>query len=366
MSADGWDDLSARIALSTLVEPGDAELGGAVRTFGAGEVVRALQAGCGPDVGCARVGGGWDPRRAEAAVAAETMRVAAASARLIAPDMDSWPGQLDDLGDRAPILLRSLGPVDLRLAASRSVAIVGSRSCTAYGASVAEGMAAGLADAGWCVVSGAAFGIDASGHRGAIAAGGLSIAVSAGGADLPIPAGNQQIFDRLWDEGCVVSEVPLGARPGRHLFLVRNRVIAALARAVVVVEAGDRSGAARTVSEGHRLGRVVGAVPGPVTSDRSVGCHRLLRDHGAVLVRDASDVIDMLQPMGVPPSMSHWAAAVGTALRGAEAHEPVAVEELVRRCEVGEDIVLPALIELREAGRARQIVGGWVPVSAPS
>jgi DNA processing protein len=165
----------------------------------------------------------------------------------------------------------------------QAVAVVGARASTSYGAHVAAELGAGLADRGCTVVSGAAIGIDGAAHRGALGVEGATVAVLACGVDRVYPASHELLLERIAASGLVVSEYPPGGVPGRHRFLVRNRLIAGLAAGTVVVEAGLRSGAQRTASDALSLGRQVMAVPGPVTSAMSVGCHRLVRD-GALLV----------------------------------------------------------------------------------
>ena len=156
----------------------------------------------------------------------------------------------------------------------RSVAIVGSRASTAYGEHVAGELGHQLAERGWTVVSGGAFGIDAAAHRGALAAEAPTVAVLACGVDRPYPAAHGALLHRIAETGLLVSEWPPGAAPHRHRFLVRNRLIAALTRGTVVVEAAARSGAQATARRARKLGRQVLVVPGPVTSAMSVGLPR--------------------------------------------------------------------------------------------
>jgi DNA processing protein len=177
------------------------------------------------------------------------------------------------------------------------VAIVGARANTSYGEVFARELAFGCGERGICVVSGAAYGIDAAAHRGALSASAATVAVLACGVDRPYPRGNLDHLDRIAGQGVVVSEVPPGSAPTRNRFIHRNRLIAALAAATVVVEAGWRSGASITASEAADLGRPVGAVPGPVTSPASAGCHRLLRA-GAVCVTSVADVVELVDPIG--------------------------------------------------------------------
>ena len=181
--------------------------------------------------------------------------------------------------------------------ADRAAAIVGTRAATAYGEHVAADLAAGLAERDVAVVSGGAYGIDGAAHRAALAADGLTVAVLAGGIDVPYPAGHAALLRRIREDGLLVTEYPPGMRPARHRFLTRNRLVAALAGATVVVEAGARSGAANTAAWARALGRAVCAVPGPVTSSASVGCHVLLRAE-ANLVTRAEDVVELVGRAG--------------------------------------------------------------------
>jgi DNA processing protein len=159
-------------------------------------------------------------------------------------------------------------------------------------------MAAALGQRGWTVVSGGAYGIDDRAHRGALAADGRTIAVLACGVDWPYPAGNAALFDAIIASGALVSEWPPGRRPTRHGFLIRNRVIAALTRGTVVVEAGLRSGALSTARHARDLCRPLMAVPGPVTSTASAGCHEIIREWGAVCVTTAEQVLEQVGVVG--------------------------------------------------------------------
>ena len=211
-------------------------------------------------------------------------------------------------GDLAPpIALWVRGPGALDEICDQSAAIVGARAATSYGLHVAGELGAGLAAAGFAVVSGAAIGVDGAAHRGALAAGGASVAVLACGIDRSYPAAHEALLERIVATGLVVSEYPPGSVPARHRFLVRNRLIAGLAGGTVVVEAGLRSGAQRTAADARSLGRPVMAVPGPVTSGRSAGCHRMIRD-GAVLVTRVEEVLEEVGRIGLhlaEPSTTH-------------------------------------------------------------
>ena len=187
--------------------------------------------------------------------------------------------------------------------------MVGSRAATGYGAHVAGEIAADLAERGWVIVSGGAYGIDAAAHRGALATQGITIAVLACGVDFPYPAGHAELFADIAAHGLVISEWPPGRHPARMRFLVRNRVIAALSCGTVIVEAGERSGALNTARHAAELGQPLMAVPGPVTSAQSDGCHRIIREWGASCVTRAADIIDLLSPLSATDAQAPPGAA---------------------------------------------------------
>jgi DNA processing protein len=282
-------DRLARAALVRVSEPGDPQVAREVATRGAVEVWCRL-AEDHPQV---------DPER-ELTVAAK------AGLRLVCPGDDEWPAGLADLdrlgaGDAlvAPLALWVRGPLKLADAVRCAVGIVGSRAATSYGLHVAGELGFALAEQQWTVVSGAAYGIDAAAHRGALVAPGPTVAVLACGADVAYPRSNEALLNRIAVEGLVVSEAPPGGLPLRRRFLVRNRLIAALSGGTAVIEAGVRSGALSTARHARRIGRPVLAVPGPVTSGLSSGCHLILRQWPeAVLVTNADEVIEAVGPMG--------------------------------------------------------------------
>jgi DNA processing protein len=290
------DDVAARVLLARLAEPGDTRVHRAVADLGAVGLVDRIVTGTGDDLQVYRARLPRDRTPAEG-VAADLAELARLDGRLVLPGQREWPTQLDDLGERAPVLLWVRGAADLRLAALRSVAIVGSRSSSPYGDRVASDLGAGLAERGWAVVSGGAYGIDAAAHRGALAVDGVSVAVLACGVDVAYPRGHDGLFSRLLVDGVVMTEAAPGAPPYRGRFLVRNRVIAALSRGTVVVEAALRSGSLATAREAGELGRVVMGVPGPVTSTMSAGVHGALRD-GALLVTTVEEVVEAVGDLG--------------------------------------------------------------------
>jgi DNA processing protein len=309
-------DKLARAALTYLAEPGDPALGALLAICSPAEVVAAIKAdmlpGTGPGCGDTpasraaldRALGRW---RARLPGLPDDKRIADTSRdgiSLTCPGDADWPAALDHLGQARPYALWLRGHTDLRLACSRSVSVVGSRAATSYGGHVAGEIAADLGERGWAVISGGAYGIDAAAHRGALAAEAVTVAVLACGVDYPYPAGHADLFAAIAAQGLVVSEWPPGRHPARTRFLVRNRVIAALGCGTVIVEAGERSGALNTARHAANLGKPLMAVPGPVTSAQSAGCHRIIREWGANCVTRAADIIELLSPLSVPDALA--------------------------------------------------------------
>jgi len=214
--------------------------------------------------------------------------------RLVSPGDAEWPSRVDDLGEETPLALWARGAGRLDETAGRSVSIIGSRAATAYGMHVAGDIASEVARRGWTVVSGAAYGIDGAAHRGALAAGGTTVAVLACGVDRAYPAGHADLIDAIGQAGVIVSEQPPGRLVSRTRFLDRNRLIAALSTGTVVVEASRMSGSMHTARHVAELGRPLMAVPGPVISAASGGCHQLIRSCDAMLVTCDTEVMEAL------------------------------------------------------------------------
>ena len=294
---------AARALLTHLARPSDRLLPALLAVMEPGEVLAAIRAGSipaaasnGPDSEPALgpVIRRWRGQLATLPLDGGLARARWAGMRLICPGDWEWPSGLDDLGADRPPALWARGIPDLAACCRQAVAVVGSRAATAYGDHVASDIAAGLADAGWTVVSGAAYGIDAAAHTGALATDGITVAVLACGVDVVYPRAHAGLLQQVTARGLVVSEVPPGRPPCREAFPARNRIIAALASGVVVVEAGRRSGTMSTVSHADLLSRTVMAVPGPVTSAASAGCHQFIAECGVPLVTSATDVLACL------------------------------------------------------------------------
>jgi DNA processing protein len=296
------DEQIARAQLTWLAGPRDRLLGALVRASGAVEAMALIRAGRLPHdagltgtLGWQRAMNQWHAAVEKLPPRGEAERALDGRFRLVYPGCAEWPGGLEGLGDAAPVALWVTGVADLRFSCRRSVAVTGSRAATAYGAYLGSEFGGSLAGQGWAVVSGASFGIDASAHRGALGTDGVTIAVTAGGLDEPYPAAHADLLAAIATQGALVSEAPPGARVSRLRFEARHRVIAALATGTAIIEAGSRSGAMTAARHARDLGRPVMAVPGPVTSDLSSGCHELIQCRHAVLVTCASDVINAVE-----------------------------------------------------------------------
>ncbi|KZE41528.1 DNA-processing protein DprA [Microbacterium sp. T32] len=287
----------ARVWWSVLAEPGDGAAGELIARLGATEALRIALSDTDDEWAGARAR--WKPRADPGSVHRALDAARRADATLLVPSDPRWPSRLDDLGVHAPHALWVRGDIE-GLGGLPTVAIVGARAATPYGEAVAADLTADLAGSGVVVVSGAAYGIDGAAHRAALSMNGRTVAFLAGGVDRAYPRGHEALLTRIAQTGAVVSETPCGAAPTKWRFLSRNRLIAALADAVVVVEAGHRSGSLNTAAHAGQLGRALGAVPGPVTSAASAGCHRVLREFDGVCVTSAEDVREMLGVGGSP------------------------------------------------------------------
>ena len=268
-------------------------------------------------------------------------RIETFGARILLPSDDGWPERLDDLPQPPH-----------------------------YGQRVAAEIALGVGSHGVAVVSGGAFGIDAAAHRGALAGDAGTVCVLPGGVDRLYPSAHDALFSAIRERGAIVSEMPLGFAPMRQRFLHRNRLIAALTPGTVVVEAGLRSGSLSTARRAEEIQRVVGAVPGPVTSAASAGCHELVRDGAAVLVTGADDVIELMAGYGAQqttrdtlPALVKPEDAVGATARAVWDALPVrraaSVDHVATSCGRTPREVLTALGELLAAGLAEKVDGAW-------
>lgn len=300
--APQWlDELVGRVIWSIVVEPGDSAAGHLIAAVGPAIAARLLLDNVSPgtlvdvtrgevDIKAAvRALERWAPRRRWDDVVRCLEGAARCRAALIVPGDDEWPPGFDALLESTPVLLWAKG--DRSLLRRAGVALVGARAATGYGEHVAMELAASLSARDVVIVSGGAYGIDGMAHRATLASGGATVAVLAGGIDRLYPSGHEALLTRVAEQGLLVTEAPFGSAPTKWRFLQRNRLIAALSAATVVVEAGRRSGALSTANHALTMGRPVGIIPGPVTSAASAGCHAFLRDQPSVVVTSATDVM---------------------------------------------------------------------------
>ena len=398
-------ELFARAAWTGISEPGDGAAGLLVACLGARAALTAVLDAWSPDDLARRVRESagpaaadapddddlagilaqgqqrWRPRLSSAELIRSLEQAQRAGARLLGPDDALWPASLDDLGVHAPLALWWRGLQAALLAVPQSIALVGARAATGYGEHVAMEASAGLVDRGFAIVSGAAYGIDGMAHRAALASDGITVAFLAGGVDRFYPSGHDALLGRIAEKGVVVSELPCGAAPTKWRFLQRNRLIAAASAATVVLEAGWRSGSLNTAGHASALGRPLGAVPGPVTSPTSAGCHRLIREYDAVCVTTAAEMAELVGPRSIPVAFDLPDSTLGTGrvddrstgagrtsdqIRVFDAlstRGPRPVGDIARRSGLSREAVQGALGGLDLEGVVRERDSGWCRVS---
>jgi DNA protecting protein DprA len=281
------NELEARATLFSVIEGGQAFWSSEISTKGALAVYEKL------------LRGGYDSIKYEKLI--NSLRSISGDqvlseidkhqARLITPLDQDWPVQVNDLA-APPIGLIIKG--NISALHQRSLAIVGTRNPTSYGARIAGDFAAGFADREWAIVSGGAYGIDSYAHKGALIAEGVTVAVIASGIDINYPAGNTRLFAEICESGVMVTESMPGQRALPHRFLTRNRLIASISKATLVVEAAFRSGSLRTARDAAEMFRPVMAIPGPINSPTSEGCHRLIGERAAEIVTSVADAVEFV------------------------------------------------------------------------
>lgn len=398
--SDPSTDAFARAVLGIVAEPGDGVLGRLILALGASTVGELLLARASSERlvdAVAEAGADLDEREAMAGLErwlprlehgefvrslAQAVRV---GARFVVPGDPWWPVGMDELGAHAPIGLWVRGRLEALASDLPSIALVGARAATGYGEHVAMEAAAGLVDRGFAIVSGGAYGIDGMAHRAALASHGTTVAFLAGGVDRFYPLGHESLLARIAETGAVAAELPCGAAPTKWRFLQRNRLIAAASEATVVLEAGVRSGSLNTAGHAAALGRPVGAVPGPVTSPASAGCHRLLREFDAVCVVDADQMAELVDrgvrrgfgtsvrpgeeasedpvvsdARAVPPVASNAEEPqVVRVLDALSTRSPREIDDVARRAGLTVAEVMSVLGRLEASGTAERGVRGW-------
>ena len=371
-------DRFARAAWSGIVEPGDSIAGFLVSAVGASTALTMLVEHWSVDRMTAALGAvaaiddlsaqldralaRWLPRLDSRATLRQISLAASCRAVLITPADPAWPERLGDLGPHAPLALWLRGRPDALRDTARSMALVGARAATGYGEHVAMEAASGLVGRGFTIVSGAAFGIDGMAHRAALASQGTTVAILAGGVDRPYPSGHSVLIGRIIETGAVLSEVPCGGAPSKWRFLQRNRLIAAVSDATIVLEAGWRSGSLNTAGHAAALGRPLGAVPGPITSAASAGCHRLIREYGAVCVTTVDEMAELAgdAASGSAPEPSERSSDETRVLDALSVRSPRTASDVAVRSGLPVDAVHSVLgiLELDALVAERQ--DGWV------
>ncbi|AWB89605.1 DNA-processing protein DprA [Homoserinimonas hongtaonis] len=385
-AADGDQtaEIFARAGWSGIAEPGDRVAGELIAALGPARALTVLidrapaesiaaeiaDSGAAPnDVGVADVAKAldrWSPRLRSSSALLALAQAARLGVRLLTPGDPLWPASLADLGPHAPIALWVRGTEEALTALDRSISLVGARAATGYGEHVTMEASAGLVDRGFAIVSGAAYGIDGMAHRTALASRGVTVAFLAGGVDRFYPSGHDALLARMVECGAVISELPCGAQPSKWRFLQRNRLIAATGQATVVLEAGQRSGSLNTAGHAAALGRPLGAVPGPVTSPASAGCHRLIREFDAVCVTTAQQMADLVDggagaaPGSEGPENGSRSAAATRVLDALSPRSSRDTADLAARSGLAVAEVQAVLGELDLEGAVRERESGWV------
>ncbi|MEY4898893.1 MAG: DNA-protecting protein DprA [Actinomycetota bacterium] len=364
-------DAFADVAWGFLTEPGDRVAGALIRRWGATDSLAriltrpAASTLAGDDLSGTDVAEAlarWEPRMDAPALFRSLSTAVSVGAKVVRPTDSVWPAGLVDLGDHGPRVVWCRGDIVALPQPSSSVAIVGARASTGYGEHVAMDFAAGLTSRGFAVVSGGAYGIDGMAHRATLACGGSTVAVLAGGIDQLYPAGHDELLRRIIASGVVISEVSPGGAPTRWRFLQRNRLIAAMAGATVVIEAGYRSGSLNTATHARDLDRPIGVVPGPVTSGASAGCHRLLRTNPATtLVTTVADVVEFF---GIDANGERCDARdsdnVVRILDSLSSTKSRTVETIAAKAGIETATVTATLGTLEAEGRAARNPAGWI------
>ncbi len=354
----------ARAAWTRVAEPGDARVAELVAALGAAESLAVTLDGTGAD----------GERYRQRTLGTDLAEVVAfgrrRGMRMVIPGDPDWPGGFDDLA-APPVGVWAWGAAELASLREAGVAVVGARACTAYGIGVASELAGGLAEHGYAVVSGAAYGIDRAAHEGCLAVGGTTVAVLAGGLDRVYPPEHAGLLSRIAEAGAVMSEVAPGGAPTKFRFIQRNRLIATMTAGTLVVEASLRSGSLRTARAAEEHSRPVGAVPGPVTSRASSGCHQAIRDGYATLVTDTSDALDLFGRLGVDASPHRSDPVLPVDRLPAQDREvfallpvraPVTIDRLARLTGLPPTALAASVGRLELAGVAERLGNGWKQV----
>ena len=376
-------EILARAAFSVITEPGDRFAGWLLNRYPAVDIIECLQQGYQFEElldSQARVAlfekfgdlatlfaaakERWQPRFAFKTVLAALDAARHLRAQLITPLSPNWPSGLGLLDEAAPHCLWFKGDSRLFALSARSISIVGSRLATSYGEYVTTEVVSESVSNSLAVISGGAYGIDAIAHRATLAVDGFTIAVLAGGIDRLYPAGNFELLQKIGEQNLLITEQAPGSSPTKWRFLQRNRIIAALGSATVVVEAGIRSGALSTANHANQIGRKVGAFPGRIDSPQSAGCHELIRGSGAVLLGSAAQAIDLATDSAeVLEPFAQGLGQLETRLLDALTTKPQRLERLAVKAGLTSHELTIALGQLQLQGLVQEQLNGWVKAS---
>lgn len=368
-------DLFSRSVWSRLVEPGDGFAGRIVNALGSARALEMLLSRPTADDVLREIAGGdsitdlktltetlsrWQARLSSQISLRDFAFARKDLITLLTPSSPYWPKGFNDLDVHAPFVLWTKG--DVTLFSQPSLAVVGSRAATAYGENVTAELVTATARRGYVIVSGGAYGIDGVAHRTCLATSQKTVAFLAGGVDRLYPAGHEALFQHLAEQGLLCAELPPGSSPTKWRFLQRNRLIAAATQATLVCEAGHRSGSLNTAGHAAQLGRALGAVPGPVTSAASAGCHRLLRDYDAVCIRNVNDVLELLghdAAVDAASTLPGESSRQRRVLDALSTHRSADVERIASIAGLSSTQVSESLVELELLQLVQSTRSGW-------
>lgn len=299
----------------------------------------------------------WRRRIAIANPEKSLERIAQLGGELITPESVHWPKALEDLADHLPAALWVLG--NPKVFEETAISVIGARLASDYGLSLTQDLARFCVNQGWLIVSGGAQGIDAKASKTALENRGNTICVMAGGLDRLYPSANLELFSLVRQAGAVISELPPGVSPSRWRFLQRNRLIACLGKATVVVEAGYRSGSINTAYHANEIGRPVGAIPGPVNSVRSAGCHRLIREQRAELIATPGQLAELMGLEAESDSQELTRSDNQTRVLDALHGQSLSPEVIARIAGMTLDQTNYTLAQLSQRQLVREISIGW-------
>lgn len=378
-------DIEERFARATwtgIAEPGDRVAGHVIAALGVARSLTAVverwsverflaELGADGAIGEADLQQGidrWTPRLSSGNALVALRQAARFGVRLRTPSDAGWPDGFAALDLQGPIALWTRGTDEAYLSLARSMALVGARAATGYGEHLAMEASAGLVDRGYSIASGAAYGIDGMAHRAALASHGQTIAFLAGGVDRFYPSGHEALLTRIVESGVVISELPCGNSPTRWRFLQRNRLIAAASLATIVLEAGWRSGSLNTAGHAAQVGRPVGAVPGPVTSPASAGCHRLIRDFNAMCVTTPDEMAELAplhSPAAVEPTSARGDSEAMRVLDALSTRSPRSSSDAAARAGLSPAATQAVLGRLLLDDLVRESERGWLKPPPP-